>query len=350
MSANGSPKPTDPSDPILVWGGGAIGGTLAAYWRRAGHDVLLVDIVPEHVEACRTEGLTVEGPIETFSVVVPAAVPDALEGTFSRIVLAVKAHHTPGAVAMLAPHLAPGGYVLSAQNGLNEIEIARQVGSERTMGSFVNFGADWHGPGRILYGGRGAVVVGEIEGGTRERTRAMFELLKIFEPDAVLTENIWGYLWGKLAYGAMLFATALNMDSIADNFADPARYPVWRKLGAEVMTVAAARRVTPVGFNGYEPASFAPAATEEQTRGSVARLAEFNRHSAKTHSGIWRDLAVRKRATEVDMQIAIIADLATEKGIETPAIRLLVELIHDVEEGRRDQSMETFGVLLAACD
>ena len=40
--------------PILIWGAGAIGGVLGAYWARAGVPVLMVDIVPEHVEACRT--------------------------------------------------------------------------------------------------------------------------------------------------------------------------------------------------------------------------------------------------------------------------------------------------------
>ena len=35
------------------------------------------------------------------------------------------------------------------------------------MGCFVNFGADWHGPGQILFGNRGAVVVGEIDGTIR---------------------------------------------------------------------------------------------------------------------------------------------------------------------------------------
>ena len=114
--------------------------------------------------------------------------------------------------------------MLSAQNGLNEIAIAETVGAERTMGCFVNFGSDWHGPGQILFGNRGAVVVGEIDGTIRERTRAMHELLAIFEPDAVLTDNIWGYLWGKLAYGAMLFATSLNNDSMSENFADPRRF------------------------------------------------------------------------------------------------------------------------------
>ena len=29
-----------------------------------------------------------------------------------------------------------------------------------------------------------------------------------------VTDNIWGYLWGKQAYGVMLFATALTNDSI----------------------------------------------------------------------------------------------------------------------------------------
>jgi len=338
------------AEPILIWGAGAIGGTIGAYWARAGIDVLLVDVVAEHVAACRTTGLRIEGPVAAFTVTLPAATPDELEGRFGRIVLAVKAHHTRGAVAALQPHLATDGFVLSAQNGLNEIEISRQVGEQRTMGALVNFGADWLGPGRILYGNRGAVVVGEIDGEPRARTREMLELLQVLEPDAFLTDNIWGVLWGKLAYGAMLFATALNMDSIADNFADPERFPVWLKLGGEVMAVAAARGVTPVGFDGFDPASFAGSASDvAATRRSVADLAAFNRGSAKTHSGVWRDLSVRKRRTEVDAQIAIITDLAAEVGTATPVMRRLVELVHDVEAGRRSQSSETFNELLSVC-
>jgi 2-dehydropantoate 2-reductase len=334
-------------EPIVVWGAGAIGGTLGAYWARAGIPVVLVDIVKEHVEACRTTGLEITGPVEAFKTVVPAKTPDELTGTYKRIVLAVKAHATEAAVARLSPHLAADGFVLSAQNGLNEIAISRQVGPERTMGCFVNFGADWHGPGRILFGNRAAVVVGEIDGSIRPRTRAMHDLLKVFEPEAVLTDNIWGYLWGKLAYGAMLFATALNNDSMAENFSDPQRFAVFNRVGREVMAVARARGIVPVGFNGFDPAAFAPEAPESASRASIAQLAEFNRHSAKTHSGIWRDLAVRKRKTEVDPQIGIIAELGREVGVDTPVIRRLVELVHDVEEGRRSMSLETFQALAA---
>ena len=337
------------NEPILVWGGGAIGGTLAAYWTRAGHDVLMVDIVDEHVEACRGKGLHIFGPVEEFTVVVQSVQPHELRGQFSCIVLAVKAQATEAAVRSLAPHLTPDGFVLSAQNGLNEIAIARAIGEARTMGCFVNFGADWHGPGEILFGNRGAVVVGETDGTVRDRTRDMHTLLGVFEPDAVLTDNIWGYLWGKLAYGAMLFATALTTDSMTANFEDPRRSLVFETLGREVMAVARARGVVPIGFNGFDPAAFMPEASPSLSQASIAALAEFNRHGAKTHSGIHRDLAVRKRKTEVDPQIGIIATLGREAGVATPALTELVALIHDIEEDRRPLSFATFQRLIDTC-
>ena len=335
--------------PILVWGAGAIGGVLGAYWARAGLPVLMVDIVAEHVAACRTTGLNITGPVEQFRQVVPAVLPQQVQGEYDTIVLAVKAQATEAALVMLKPHLAPDGYVLSAQNGLNELAIARALGARRTMGCFVNFGADWLGPGEILFGNRAAVVVGEIDGSVQERTRLMHRQLCLFEPNAVLTDNLWGYLWGKLAYGAMLFATALNTDSMSENFADPRRFAVFDCLAREVMAVAAARQIVPLGFNGFDPLCFAPGAPDAGARASVAALAEFNRHTAKTHSGIYRDLAIRKRKTEVDPQIGVIAELGRQAGIPTPAITCLVSLVHDIEDGRRPMSFETFEVLMMAC-
>lgn len=332
--------------PILIWGAGAIGGTLGAYWARAGLNVTMVDVVEAHATACSRDGLAITGPVEQFRQMAPTITPDQVIGQWPVIVLAVKAQATEAALAMLLPHLAPDGYVLSAQNGLNEIAIAKAVGDARTMGCFVNFGADWLGPGEILFGNRGAVVVGEIDGTTQGRTRQMHAWLQLFEPDAVLTKNIWGYLWGKLAYGAMLFATALTPDSMTANFDDPRRTCVFDGLAREVMMVAAARGVTPIGFNGFDPAAFAPGAPQGAAYASIAALAEFNRHTAKTHSGIYRDLAVRKRRTEIDPQIGIIAQLGAEAGVKTPLISRLVDLIHDIEDGKRPMAFETFAVLI----
>jgi 2-dehydropantoate 2-reductase len=332
--------------PILIWGAGAIGGTLGAYWARAGHDVLLVDQAADHVEAMNRSGLAIEGPVEEFRQAVRAVTPDGVQGTYRRIVLAVKAHHTEDATRRLLPHLAEDGYVLSAQNGLNEIAIGRIAGERRVMGCFVNFGADYLEPGRILRGNRAAVVVGEIDGQITPRAKAMHALLQQFEPDAVLTQDIWAYLWGKLGYGALLFATALTNESIADALASERHRPVYRRLGEEVMRVAAARGVSPMGFNGFDPAAFATGAGEAALKASIDAMVTFNRGSAKSHSGIWRDLAVRKRRTEVDAQIGIIGEIGREIGIPTPALARLVALIHDIEDGRRPLDWSTLDEML----
>ncbi|MBV8915662.1 MAG: 2-dehydropantoate 2-reductase [Acetobacteraceae bacterium] len=334
------------SERILVWGAGAIGGVVGAYLKRAGHDVTFVDIVAEHAEAIRERGLHIYGPVEEFTVRAPAFTPDQVQGSWDKIFLCVKAHHTEEACRNLLPHLGADGYVLSLQNGLCENIIAAVVGRERTLGAFVNFGADWMGPGEILFGNRGAVVLGEIDGRITKRLEALHLLIRDFEPDAITTDDIWSYLWGKLGYGAMLFAQALGDKGIADCLARPELLPVWRALGSEAVAVAEAEGVEPRGFNGFDPAAFRAGASEAAAKASVDAMVAFNRPSAKTHSGVWRDLAVRKRRTEVDVQIAPIAEIGARHGLPCPTVRKLVDLIHEVEDGKRGLSDDNLLELL----
>jgi len=325
---------------ILVWGAGAIGGTVGAYLKRSGRDVTFVDIDAPHVAAIRdpARGLVITGPIDTFRVVAPSAMPAEVEGRWKRIFLAVKAHHTREACQALAPHLAPDGYVLSLQNGLCERIIAGVVGPERCVGAFVNFGADWLGPGEIIYANRGAVVLGEIDGKMSERLSKLHDEMRLFEQDAITTERIWSYLWGKLGYGSLLFAQAVGQLGIADCLARPELLPLWRRLAGEAVAVALAESVEPLGFNGYDPNAFRPGASEEAARASVAAMVAFNRPNAKTHSGVWRDLAIRKRRTEVDVQIAPIAEIGATHAIACPAVKALVAMIHEIEDGKRPLS------------
>ena len=331
----------------LIWGAGAIGGTLGAYLARAGGDVTMVDTVVEHVAAITSGGLRVAGPIDEFTVRVPAFTPQTLSGTWDEIILATKAHHTEAASRALLPHLSSGGYVVSAQNGLNELAIAEAVGAARTVGAFINFGADYMEPGVIHYGGHGAVVVGEIDGRVTPRVTAIRDRWRDFDQRAIVTPNIWGYLWGKEAYGAMLFATALTNESIADALAMPAYRPLYIALAREILAVAAARTVRPEAFDGFDPAAYlanAPAGAAER---SLDALVAHNRRSAKSHSGIWRDLAVRKRATEVDAQLGIVVTLGAEAGVPAPLTARLVALVHEIERGARAQSLEALDVLAA---
>jgi 2-dehydropantoate 2-reductase len=133
----------------------------------------------------------------------------------------------------------------------------------------------------------------------------------------------------------MLFAQALGQQGIADCLARPELLSLWRRLGEEAILVARAEGVEPRGFNGYDVTAFAPGAGEDAARKSVAAMVAFNRDSAKTHSGVWRDLAIRRRRTEVDVQIAPIAEIGARHGIDCSAIRHLVTMIHEVEEARR---------------
>lgn len=330
---------------LAIVGAGAIGGTLGAYLQRAGHDVTFVDAAADHVAAINESGLQITGPIEEFTVRAPAFLPADVPGQFDVVLLCVKAHATEQATRDLLPFLADSGYVASIQNGLNEAVIASIVGEERTLGCFVNFGADYLEPGVLHFGGRGGLVLGELDGRDTPRLRELHELVKVFEPDALTTPNIWGYLWSKLAVGSMIFATALTDTGIADCYALPAYRKLFASIASEALAVAQAFEIRPEPFDGFDPGAFLPGTAAEVTSQSLDDMVAFNRRSAKTHSGVWRDLAVRKRKTEVDAQLGPIVEHARSAGMSAPLVAKIISMIHEVEAGVRERSLDNLAEL-----
>jgi len=309
---------------LTIIGAGAIGGTIGAHLIRDGHDVLLCDADPAHVEAINRRGLSICGPVENFTVQARAVLPDGLPATLPRAAVATKSHHTAAAAELLRGRLAPDGYVVSFQNGLTTETLSAAVGPGRVLAAFVNFGADWLEPGLIMQGNVGTFRVGEPGGGISERVRELAAALPYAEP----TGNILGFLWGKEAYGAMLYAGAVSDLPIADSLADPRWRPLMLAIAREVLAQAPVR---PEAFDGFDPADL---------EGSLARLVTFNRQSAKSHSGIYRDLMVRQRKTEVD-------DLL--RDLNGPLTTFTGELIHAIERGERTCEVANLE-LLAACE
>jgi 2-dehydropantoate 2-reductase len=307
---------------LTIIGVGAIGGTIGAHLIRAGHDVLLCDADPAHVEAMNRRGLSICGPVENFTVSARAVLPDDLPATVARAAVATKSHHTAAAAELLRGRLAPDGYVVSFQNGLTTGTLAAAVGPKRVLASFVNFGADWLEPGLIMQGNIGTFRVGEPAGGLSDRVRELAAALPYAEP----TDNILGFLWGKEAYGAMLYAGAVSDLSIADSLEDPKWRPLMLAIAREVLAQAPVR---PEAFDGFDPADL---------EGSLARLVAFNRGSAKSHSGIYRDLMVRKRKTEVD-------DLLHD--LNGPLTTYAGELIRAIERGERTCEVANLELLAA---
>jgi 2-dehydropantoate 2-reductase len=298
----------------VVIGSGAIGGTVAAGLVRDGHDVLIADADPLVVAAVSETGLTITGPVENFTVkpraVAPADLPEKLD---CPVLVAVKAHHTAAAAASLTGRLRGPGYVLSLQNGLNTQVLADAVGADRVVEACVNFGADATSPGVILRGNRATFMVGETDGTITDRVIALAGDLA----DAQVTGNVLGYIWAKEAYGAMLSAGAVSDLPIADTLDDPAYRTLMIEVARQVLAQAPVR---PEPLDGFDP---------DDLEGSLARLAEFNRGSAKTHSGIYRDLAVLHRPTEVP---AILGGLISD---DAPLISRIIELVTAIEQGRR---------------
>ncbi|MEV0388847.1 2-dehydropantoate 2-reductase [Nonomuraea sp. NPDC050643] len=326
-----------------IVGGGAIGGTIAFHLARDGHEVLLVDADAAHVEAVRRDGLILRRADGDESVRLGAATPAEVDGPLHRVLLCVKAQATAGAAGWITPRLAPGGYVVSVQNGLNERLIAGHVGRERVIGAFVNIFADVVGPGVIRDGGPGAFVIGELDGSASPRVDRLVADLAGLGVKA--TGNVSGYLWAKLGFGAMLSATALADAPMAD-LIDRHR-PLMHALVAEVFTVAAAQGLALEPFDAFDPAAYLPAATEVRER-ATDRLTAWLRTQPKDRSGIWRDIAVRHRPIEVHDHYREVFAQAEAAGVATPLLSGMLARLADVETGRAPMSEDHLRDLEAA--
>jgi Asp-tRNA(Asn)/Glu-tRNA(Gln) amidotransferase A subunit family amidase len=109
-------------------------------------------------------------------------------------------------------------------------------------------------------------------------------------------------------------------------FEDPAYHPLLLAVAREVLGQAPVRALP---LDGFDP---------DDLPGSLSRLADFNRRSAKSHSGIYRDLMIRRRKTETE---AILGPL---HGF---LIRRIAELIAAIEAGTRTCCRENLDLLAA---
>lgn len=329
---------------LVVWGTGAIGGTVGAFLSRAGQNPLLVDADADHVAAMKRSGLRITGPVAEFATPVRAATPGEVRGPISGVMLAVKSQHTSVAAHMIAPLLAPGATLLSLQNGLNGDAIANEIGAERVLLALVDFASDYIEPGVIHYGGRGSVYVGEMDGKVTPRVQAYVAILKHFDERIEASDNVLGLLWGKIAYGGLLTATALTNDTMADVLGDSRWRAVMGRIGGEIVLAAKAAGVRPVGVDGFDAEAFGRG-DKAGIAASCDAMAEHYRHSAKTRSGIWRDLAVRKRKTEVGPLLAPAIAAGKKGDVATAVTERLRAMIAEMEDGKRDFSPDNLAEL-----
>jgi 2-dehydropantoate 2-reductase len=342
---------------IAIAGSGAVGGTTAAYLRRAGRDVVLVDGWHQNVEAIRRDGLLLKGREDEFVVEARSLHLDELAGlgrALDVVLLAVKSYDTEWMVRALAPHLAPDGCIVSLQNGINEERIADLVGAERTVGCVVHMSAGMFEPGVATRYTRAdwlTFSIGELDGQISDRVRGLAELLGAAGPVEV-TGDVWGALWAKMALNVMNNGlsglTGLTSPRL---WQDPRGLAAMVRLGGEAVAVcdALGHRMHPI-----EPAGAPHALGPERLRRAMegdetalaavrsvfAGAAEARQKRARENlSSLLQDVTKHRR-TEIEYLNGYVARRGAEHGVPAPANELVVDLVLRLERGGLTQDPE----------
>ena len=186
---------------ICIYGAGAVGGLMAAWLSRSGHEVSVVARGAQ-LEAIRKQGLRVRdrasGKVESFSVSTAPA------GAQDYVVVAVKAQNLTE--VRLDPFLGKETAIVTALNGVpwwffdrlkfgdgrHRLEsldpggrLARAMPTERIVGCVVHLAASTPEPGLISHNMGKRLILGEPGGRNTQRTRGLVQALSAAGFEAV---------------------------------------------------------------------------------------------------------------------------------------------------------------------
>lgn len=345
---------------IAIVGAGAVGGYVGGRLTQAGYDVVLIDQWHEHVRSMRRDGLRLADPLGASTVAVTALhiheVQSLARQPIDIAMLSTKSYDTIWSTAMIAPYLAPDGYVLSVQNGLNEERIASVVGWARTVGCIAStISVEMHAPGTInrvrTPGGADYTVfrVGEVHGRITPRAAKTASILGMVD-SAKVTTNLWGERWAKLTTNSMhhgiLGATGMTDH---DLLADTGARRLAIRCAGEALAVAQALGHDVEAILRMPPALWRAAAGGDG--GALAAVENgwvtWMERSKQAHPGsVGHDL-VKGRRTEIEYVCGYVAAKGAEIGVPAPMQAALTRLVQRVEAGELERCRANIEPLLA---
>lgn len=277
-------------------------------------DVTLIGRWPEQLEALRRGPLRIvtgEGHEERIQL---RATGDM--NTVGRVDVALivtKSPKTAAAGAGAALVLSESGLAVSLQNGVGNLDIlAGCVGYHRASLGVTTLGATVDGPGRLRYGGPGVTVLAtrpEID----RSVRALAALLAQAGLEVDVADDVTALVWGKLAINAGINPlTALLRVPNGTLLESTWARAIMGQAAHEVAAVAAARGIV-LPFD------------------AAARAEEVARQTAANRSSMLQDV-LRSTPTEIETICGAVVRAGEAAGIETPANRMLYNLIKAVEE------------------
>ena len=246
---------------VCVYGAGAIGGYLAVLLSRAGADVSVVARGPQ-LAAIRARGLTLLAGNDTLRAELRAADTAKALGRQDVVIVTLKAHSLPAAVAGIRSLLHRDTTVVSAVNGIpwwyfhgldspfgeRHVEsvdpgggIWRGIGPDRAIGCVVYPSAEVVEPGVVRHLADNRMILGEPQGDRSERVVALAALFLAAGLKAPvrpqLRNDVWMKLWGNLAFNPLSALTHATLDVLATA---PGTRAIARQMMAEGQAVGEA--------------------------------------------------------------------------------------------------------------
>jgi 2-dehydropantoate 2-reductase len=300
---------------VVVFGAGAVGCYFGAKLAQAGAPVTLIGR-STHVDPIRAGGLRFESGGSTQQVAIGADTQSDPLRDADLVLLCVKTLDTDAAARTIAALAPPTAFVVSMQNGVDNVErIARAAGID-AMAAVVYVAASMPGPGQLRHGGRGDLVLGEYgappAGAIRAADRAQ-RVAAVFERAGVpcpVSDDVRGALWTKLVMNCVFNAiSALAKVRYGAMVADERTRALMSEIVRECCAVAQADGVA------LPPAD---------ALGDAAL--QLGQAMSPATSSTEQDLARGKR-TEIESLNGYVVRRGEALGVPTPVNRTLVTLV-----------------------
>jgi len=302
---------------FIIYGAGAIGGTVGGHLARGGYEVLLVGR-PGHVQAIRQHGFRFITPRGTHSLDLPA-VTTATEIDFREddvAFLCVKSQDTETALRELSSAVAELP-VFCLQNGVRNEEVAARC-FDRVYGVMVRVGGTYLRNGEVI--GRrdppGALAIGRFPEGLDHLAESVAAALRAVDFAVLVVPDVMRYKWGKLmanlgnAVGAITDARDEETERVAEAAREEAR-AILTRMGVDWLPHRQLREE----WSGLE----------RPVRGRV---------NVRAYSSTWQSLMRGVGTAEVEYLNGEIVRLGEQIGVEAPINSALTRIVVDMARRR----------------
>lgn len=317
-----------------IYGAGSLGTVLGAYITKNGGEIDLINRNRAHVDALNQIGAHITGTVE-MTVPVKAFTPDQMAGVYDVILLLTKQLHNHEVVTMLKDYLAKDGVIVTLQNGLPDPGIAEIVGSHRTMGCVVEWGATLESPGVVRLTSAPDSLsfhMGKMAGITDQQYQTVKALLEKMCP-VHEEENLLGARWSKL----LINATFSGLGTVVGGrFGDVSENKDAQKVAIrcmkECIDVGRAAGVTFAPVQGKDITKlFYYKGALKRAFGILLLPIAMKKHRAIEPSML-QDLRNGKPC-EVDAINGVVCAYGRKLGIPTPINDKIVEIIRKEQSG-----------------